>query len=206
MKNEEPFSPSTVERTRLRVDIPPIVVQSEHPPDDLPDTLWLDYDDGEDAEKGIMGAGPDSYVISPISKQNLFSNKYINCTGALGIGQDKISGEQVAFISHQDPEFLLHKGTEASAKFLTDMKATLNDLVTRSEENTVEVVLFGGNDDPMDPASKKTVDYKKSIEMLKRSVQDVLGYEPVIIDGPNHLAGAIDITVSVKERKIFIGR
>ena len=137
--------------------------------------------------------------------QNLFSDKYINCTGTVGIGRDKLSGKEIAFISHQDPDYFLNKGAEETEKFSNDLKATLNKLIAKSEDGTVEVALFGGNYDPADSTSKKSVDYKKSIEMLSAIVQECLGHTPVVLNEANHDKGAIDVTVVTQERKIFIG-
>lgn len=200
---EMPKSP----KKELRPDISKIQIQAESL-DDMDDServLWLDFQSGDDAE-GVKSAGVETYVISPVSEKNLFSDKYLNCTGTVGIGRDKVSGKEIAFISHQDPDFFLKKGTEGREKFIADLKATLDDLVNRSEENTVEVVIFGGNDDPSDDLSKKSVDYKESVDTLTEIIRDSIGREPTMLGEPNHGDGAIDVTVLTQQRKIVIDR
>ena len=206
MEKEQIIIQKQTEVLPLRTDITEIKVSTESLDGDLPDTLWIDFDYGEDKEKGIKSAGPETYVISPITEQNLFSDKYLNCTGTVGIGRDKISGKEIAFISHQDPDFFINKGQEETDIFANDLRTTLDELVSRSEIGTVDVVIFGGNDNPDDLSSKKTTDYLKSIEVLNKIISAVFGHNPTVLSGPNRDGGAIDITVLTKERKVFIGR
>ena len=116
----------------------------------------------------------------------------------------KPSGKNIAFISHQDPEFIVNKSREETDIFKTDLKATLKELLARSETGTVEVVIFGGNDDPSDYASKKSTDYRRSVELLNEIIRDGLGHDPAVLVGPNHGGGSRDVTVITKNRKIYI--
>lgn len=206
METEQNLIQNQPEGLRLRADIPQIQLILESPEDDSEDSLWVDFDFGEDHENGIKGAGFNSYVISPITEQNLFSDKYLNCTGTIGIGRDKISGKEISFLSHQDPEFFVNKGQEETDNFKNSLKSTLDELVSRSEDGTIEVVLFGGNIDIDDPTSKKSSDYIKSIEILNEIIHDTIGCDPVVLEGPNHSLGAIDVRVFTKERKVLIGK
>ena len=208
MKNKnEPSQNSFNEAEKIvhRTDIPKIQIQTESPEEESEDVLWLDFQSGDDAE-GIRSAGVETYAISPVTEQNLFSDKYLNCTGVVGIGRDKVSGKEIAFISHQDPEYFLNKGSEEMERFSNDLKLTLSDLVTKSEEGTIEVVLFGGNDDPIGLESKKSIDYKKSIGMLTELVQSSVGIAPTVLSEANHEGGAVDVTVLTQERKVFVGK
>lgn len=205
MADKLTFTPSEFKRVQLRPDIPSIEICA--PIEDPPDLfLWVDFNYGEEPEKGIKDAGLNTYVISPVTEQGLFSDKYINCTGVVGIGRDKVSGKEIAFISHQDPEFFVNRGEEEREEFLADLKEAIDELQARSEDATVEVVLFGGNSDPTNAASKKSVDYRKSIEILTAALRKCLGCSPTILEGPNLDEGGIDVTVFTQERKISIGR
>ncbi len=186
-------------------NVPPIQVQNESFEDKEGESMWIDFQSGDDAE-GIKSAGMETYVISPVTEKNLFSDKYLNCTGVVGIGKDKLSGKEVAFISHQDPEYFVHKGPEYSEKFKNDLKETLNELVARSESGTVEVVIFGGKIDPDNSESKKSVEYVKSIDILNGIIRDSVGRSPAIVSGPIQTEGAVDVTVLTQERKISIVR
>jgi len=209
MSLEKNFFEQESEVLKLRVDIPLIRTQEGQSPEDekVPlDPLWVDFRYGEDKEKGIKSDGIETFVISPISERDLFSNEYINCTGIVGIGRDKITGKEIAFLSHQDPDYLLHRkgNPENLKKFVEEFKKTLTELVDRSDEETVEVTLFGGNDDPLDSLPKKTSDYVNVVQILNEATKDIIGYKPTIVMGPNHGEGAIDVTVIVQERKIII--
>ena len=205
MEGEKMIISDMPEGPKLKPGIPAITVEAEYDGYSPEDSLWVDYDFGDDPEKGIISGGPESYVISPVTSENLFSDKYLNCLGTIGIGRDAITGKEIAFISHQDPEFFLNRGPEQTKKFETDFKNIINDLVAQSQEGTIEIILFGGNDTPDDPAAKKSVDYTKSIELLKGFVQETLGFRPTVIQGPNRRGGAIDATVFTAERKIIFG-
>lgn len=181
-----------------------IEIVAEFPPDNIEDPLWVDFDFGENSEMGVKSSGQQTYVISPVSEQNLFSDKYINCTGTVGFGRDKTTGKEIAFISHQDPEYFLNKGDEETQIFTTDLEATLRDLLSRSVDGTVEVILFGGNDEKDAPKSKKSIDYEKSIKMLSKVVEGCIGRVPVVVRDANHMPGAVDATIITQERKIFI--
>ncbi|MEX2436691.1 MAG: hypothetical protein WD471_00830 [Candidatus Paceibacterota bacterium] len=206
MENEKNFFGNKPEIFRLREDVPKIETQERQSSEEIDESepLWVDFQYGEDKEKGIKSDGIETFVISPISEENLFSDKYLNCTGTVGIGRDKKNGKEIAFLSHQDPEYLLHKDPKNVEKFIEEFSKTLNELVDKSEDKTVEVSIFGGNDDPLDSLSKKTSDYKKVVEILNKTTRDIIGYEPTIIEGPNHGEGAIDVTIIVQERKIII--
>jgi hypothetical protein len=208
MENENNFTPDESGRSEKIVsgtEIPKIEIQMGAPEYEQGDSLWLDFQSGDDAE-GIKSAGVETYVISPVTERDLFSDKYLNCTGVVGIGRDKTSGKEIAFISHQDPEYFLNKGSEETSRFSNDLRMTLNELLTRSEEGTIEVVLVGGNDDPADSESKKTVDYKKSITILTEIVQSILGVAPTIPAEANHEGGAVDVRVFTQDRKVFVDK
>ena len=188
-----------------RVDIPRIQVQTESPEDEPENVMWIDFQSGDDAE-GVKSAGVETYVISPITEQDLFSDKYLNCTGVVGIGRDKASGKEIAFISHQDPKYFINKGPEFTGKFVNDLKSTLNELIARSVKDTVEVVIFGGKIDPAKPESKVTIEYQKSKDILNSTAREVIGKDPTVINEPSSTEGAIDVTVITQKRKILISK
>jgi len=199
---------ATFESVRLREDIAPIERENGEPQeDDESEPLWIDFDAGPPLEDdGTKHDGPNTYLISPISERDLFSDKNINCTAVLAIGRGKITGKEIAVISHQNPEYFVDGEPEKTERFTTDLKARLNDLKQQSEEATVEVILLGGNYDPKDPGSEKSVQYRKSIDLLAKVVQETLGFDPNVLTGPNLRPGGTDIHVATQARKIFIER
>lgn len=178
------------------------VVRGESPDDIEP--LWVDFDYGDDEENGIKSPGFQTYVISPVTERDLFADKYINCTGVVGIGKEKNSGKQRAFISHQNPQYFLHGGSDATELFVQDLKVTLTELLNQSDQETLEFGLFGGNDDSEDGESQKNIDYTESITLLTRIITECTGITPVILNDANHEEGAVDVTILTQERKVFI--
>jgi hypothetical protein len=69
-------------------------------------------------------------VISNINTQNKYSNRYYNCTGIVVIGKDKETGENISFLTHQDPLYFLVEGQRE--KFTVATQEVLLDLKERS--------------------------------------------------------------------------
>ena len=121
-------------------------------------TYWVDFEGGDlealEAE-GFKHDGPESYLISPVDTRNWLSDHYFSCTGVVGIGRDAGTGKEISFLSHQDPNYFIDGGYEKPEKFAQALKNTLLELKVKSQENTVEVLLLGGNFNP----SAKVGDY-----------------------------------------------
>ncbi|MEX0918332.1 MAG: hypothetical protein WDZ93_04215 [Candidatus Paceibacterota bacterium] len=207
MKETPEQRSSAFESVQLREDITPIERQLGEFPEDEDELLWIDFEAGPEFEDdGTKHDGPNTYLISPITEQKLFSDKNINCTAVLGIGRSRETGKEVAFISHQNPEYFLKGGPEATKKFTNDLTDTLKELQQRSEQKTVEVVILGGNYEPSDISAKKSREYTESIEVLGDIVRHTLGYDPSVLTGPNLRDGGTDINVDTQTRKIWITR
>lgn len=54
-----------------------------------------------------LSAGPYTYVISELSETPKKSLGYLNCTGVVATGISKESGNNISFISHQEPSRIL---------------------------------------------------------------------------------------------------
>ena len=54
-------------------NVPPIQVQNESFEDKEGESMWIDFQSGDDAE-GIKSAGMETYVISPVTEKNLSLN------------------------------------------------------------------------------------------------------------------------------------
>src|SRR3989344_1434835 len=75
--------------------------------------------------KGFRNHGDYSYVISTIDKQDKFSDGFRNCTGLLVAGQDKNTGENISFLSHEDPGYFL--SSDGKPHFLIDFRERLEE-------------------------------------------------------------------------------
>jgi hypothetical protein len=164
-------------------------------------------------EQGFKNAGRRSYVISPVDTLDKFSRTFKNCTGMIVTGQDKETGENISFMSHQYPgHFLLDD--EAGGKFGSDLRERLRELKEKSVDGTIDAVIVGGNylkkayfkrigesDD-----AKFRHNYIDSIKLLSTEVQIVFGFEPVVITGPKMVGGADDIFYDNKHRRLYAMR
>mgnify|MGYP001616859372 CR=1 FL=1 len=161
------------------------------------------YGNPEDlAEKKFKNAGKYSYVISPIDNSDKFSKSFLNCTGRVVTGQDKNTGEDISFLSHQDPAYFLRE-TNRNV-FLSDLRQRLNELKEKGAEGTVDAVIIGGNYLPNNAEFQKH--YLESIKLLSEETLKILGFEPVVMTGPKTTPGADDVFYDNKNRRLYIMR
>ncbi|MBU3978748.1 hypothetical protein KJ980_07225 [Patescibacteria group bacterium] len=126
-------------------------------------------------------ASEQSYIISPLDENNKASNLYNDCTGILLIGQDKITGNNISLLSHQNPRyFLINQDNKNTFKHGLDL--ALEEAKKRCFEGTIDIVIFGGNYLKENALSQNN--YINSVNLLNEEVKKVLGFEPFVITGP----------------------
>lgn len=137
-----------------------------------PKTLLVDYyeDHHNNDAKGITNERVKTYAISGISELNKFSLRYKNCTGIIVSGQDKVTGQNISFFTHQDSMKVLPDG-EVRDRFLADIKGRLREMNNRSTPGTIDAVIFGGNyldsekeHKKEDPGVGDRVEYEKKLQ------------------------------------------
>ena len=94
--------------------------------------------------QNFRNAGEHSYVISSVDGSNKFSKSFKNCTGLIVAGIDRVTGKNISFMSHEDPDFFLG-GEFGKTSFIDDLTERLDELKERSIEGTVDAVIMGGN-------------------------------------------------------------
>ncbi|MBI4118210.1 MAG: hypothetical protein HY455_01575 [Parcubacteria group bacterium] len=158
--------------------------------------------------ESFKNAGMHSYVISTIDNANKFSEGYADCTGLVVAGQDKETGENVSFLSHQDPSyFLTLVGLEAN--FKRDLKERLEEFKRRCKEGTIDAVIVGGNyfiDKFPEHDHEYRAKYLQSINLLKGEVSQVFGFEPVVMTGPKIVSGKDNIFYDNERRRLYVVR
>lgn len=161
-------------------------------------------------ENGFKNSGFGSYLISPIGEGIWHSDHYMNCTAVVAIGRDADTGKEISFLSHQDPRYFVDGGTEKAEIFSRELGESLKELKARSQSDTVEVSLLGGNYDVNTKEEEKGYQhrhYRQSIEKLRQIVQDSLGFDPKVLAGPNNNIGLETIIiVETQKRKVWIER
>lgn len=169
------------------------------------------YDDAYFLKKeGYLTGGDVSYVISPIEKYAFTSDNYVDCTGMAVVGLELGGDENLAFITHQNPDSFLKDTKE---KFIEDIQFRLKEIKTRCEKGTIDVVLFGGlftyveGREDSDPSRKEYIqEYIDSIKLLSEQVYEVLGFYPEVVVGPKLAGSSEAITFDTYNRRLYLGR
>ena len=155
----------------------------------------------------FKNAGDYSYVISTIDTADKVSRTYRNCTGLVVSGQDKETGENISFLSHQDPQYFLEEASDRRNTFVGDLRGRLKELKERCVPGTIDAVIVGGN--YFKDVQKYKEQYIKSIGLLSQVVQQELGFEPTAITGPktdSFLPGSDNIFYDNGHRRLYIMR
>jgi hypothetical protein len=169
-------------------------------PDEHNVSYWMKASDMDRA--GLKNAGENSYVISPVDDFNKYSMGFRNCTGLVAVGEDKETGKNISFLSHQNPKFFLTSSNKDI--FIKDLNNQLQELKEKSLEGTVDVAIVGGNYVKGREGSEKN--YLASIGLLSAEVSSALGFEPVVITGPKITSHNDQVFLNNAERKLYIVR
>jgi hypothetical protein len=175
-----------------------------------PDQLEAEFFDG------FPISGNNDYFISKdganfISMVDGLDKKetgFLNCTGLVVCGIDKVTGKNISFMTHQDSIQLFMLGGKAD--FVMHLETQLNEIKDQCRPGTIDAVVVGGILDSgfeTDEGIYKK-DYLESLKLLSREVDNVLGFDPVVVNGPK-----IDATdswdnfyFSTEERKAYLIR
>lgn len=153
-------------------------------------------------ERNIRNAGMGTYVISETNKTDKYSEEYANCTGIALVGTDKDTGEQISFLSHQNPPIFLDV---YKRRFKKDLISAIRTHKERSLPGTVDAVIFGGNRSFF---ARDLSEYSKSIKMLSDICKGELSFEPTVLTGPNieTETGKTAAFLDTQNRRLYIVR
>lgn len=158
------------------------------------------------AENKITHAGRRTYVISDVNERDKYSDGYWNCTGIAVIGIDKKTQKEVSFLSHQAPT-VISKINKNS--FENDLSKSIELMLQRCEDGTVDVVMFGGRYVVSNPEFfKKTMaEYIVATKTVKNICFKKLGFEPLVIAGPD-MRGypSTSVYLDTQERRLYLLR
>ncbi len=163
-------------------------------------------------KKGFKNGGIDSYVISPLDGLNKFSGNFRNCTGLVVSGQDRDTGENVSFLTHQSPRFIF-LNQKRQDLFLSDLKSSLLEIKEKCEEGSIDALLFGGNyvDDQAINNHISTTQinknrYLNSIKLISEVVDQELGFQPAVATGPKRTPGEDRVVFDNQKKRLYISR
>jgi len=209
----------TLKSEHLNDGVKPIIAcletagQSSSPPE-MPNTgiefVDLYGDNRELHEQGFKKEGKEDYIISPINSNSKFSVEFADCTGIVAVGSEIISGNNISFMSHQNPSYFL---TEKREKFIADLRERLEEIKRKSQKGTIDVVIFGGR-------YSKTRDFKESdplrnifiqeyidsIKLLSAEINKELGFYPTVIVGPKLSPSEDSVAFNNENRRLYVTR
>lgn len=139
-----------------------------------------------------------SYVISDCDQSDKFSEQYYNCTGIIMVGEHKTTKQQHSIMTHQYPKHLVQKTKE---NFEQDLTEGMNTICETSKRNSIDVIIFGGNEDFDDLA-----EYKTSVSHITEIMKTKFDFEPTIIAGPNLERGGTHAYFNTQKRLLYIVR
>lgn len=151
------------------------------------------------SEENLLNGGWRTYVISPIDNRDKISTAYRNCTGLIVTGIDKITSENISFLSHQDPGFFLNN-QESYEEFKADLVSQIEKIKDRCEEGTIDSVIVGGNSTSKD----RKDDYVRSIKLLSNTVEKILNFSPIVATGPKLAGLGESVYFDTKNRNLII--
>ena len=164
-------------------------------------------------ENGFTHDGYETYIISAIDSDDKGSDDYLDCTGIVAVGVDRETGENISFMSHQAPKKFLEKHRQ---KFLEDLRNHLKELKDRSEDQTIDIRIFGGNFLPpgryrhdqgvkIIKSESYMNNYVDSIRILSETIRECLGFDPEVI-GPKLQTGFDTAYFDTKSRRLYLVR
>lgn len=167
----------------------------------------------EQKEEGFIGEFRENlwaYIISPIDSSDKFSLKYAECTGMVVVGTDKETGENISFLSHQNPNFFL---LYDDLNFFTELKKKVQEIKDRCEPDSFDAIMFGGKfanvKDFPDGHAIHEIDkemYLKSIESVSGTINSILGFNPEIISGPKFNPAYDHVVFRNNDRRLHLFR
>jgi hypothetical protein len=155
--------------------------------------------------KNFLNSGWGTYVLSVVDNRDKFSEGLYDCTSLVVAGIDKETKENISFLSHQNPKEFLKSEKE---DFVRHLKQQLAELKNKCIPGTIDAVVVGGN--YLTQGSMKGNPYKQnyldSIQLLTSEVKQVIGFEPMVVNGPKISSGQDRIHYDNKNRRLYFIR
>ncbi len=136
-------------------------------------------------------------VMSEVDSKDKFSEFSHDCLFLIVSGKDKKTGDNLSFLSHQSPRAFM-RSDENKEVFISSLRIKLNEIKSRCEPGTIDVVMAGGEfideyetDFVTFQTKQRTEEenfskstYLGSVKLLSNEVQKLFGFEPIVVNGP----------------------
>ena len=144
-------------------------------------------------------AGSPTYVVSPIDERPKFTEELYDCTTLVAVGREDGTGQEVSFLTHQDPKWFLKK---QGHHFEKDTEERLRELKERCLAGTVDIVIAGGL---FGEEANYASHYTETLKKLTSLVKEVFGFTPVVVSGPKD-RGHDNVYFDTAKRRLFVIR
>lgn len=220
MKEKIPSGPNTLKLEHLNPNIKPIMACMDstkytdfdyfkkHSLREENNTTNVDWHQTSEyfKENNLLNSGLQSYVISTIDNKNKFSEGFYDCTSLIVSGLDRSTKKLVSFLSHQNPnEFLFRK----QINFKKHLEKILSEIKEKCEPNTIDAIIIGGNYLPTQKPTKSSYSAQKylgSIKLLSKNTEKILGFKPVVINGPKLSSNSDSLYFENDTRRLYFLR
>lgn len=160
-------------------------------------------------EKGYIKNGDEGYIMSAISGSEKMSFNYAECTGVAVVGIDINTGENISFLTHQNPTHFLNK---ERGEFINDMRGRLLGIKERCKEGTIDATIFGGRYAYAREYRGSKIEkifikeYVNSVKLLGRLIDTNLGFSPTVIVTPKFNSSFDAVIFDTENRRLYITR
>ncbi len=149
-----------------------------------------------------------TYAISAVDSESKYTKGLQDCTCLVVSGISKKTGENISFLTHQDPKEFMGKHRN---EFIDALEGQLDKIKLKCKARTIDAVLLGGKlfPDPNYLGDKQKIrdEYLDPVALISSTVKDTLGFRPTIINGPKNKEDCSDEVYYVNnERKINLVR
>jgi len=138
------------------------------------------------------------YNLSNIDNVNKYSEDYSTCTGIVAVGIDKNTKERISFLTHHNPILFDNKETSSvneHKKFQDNLDFLLKDFHERTEDGSVDILLFGGSS-----SSNFSSD---SIKYLNNVIKKEFKFKPTIVTDTNSVGDIISVFLDTKNSRFY---
>jgi len=150
------------------------------------------------------------WTISTVDNFNKFSEKLLDCTALVVVGKDKTTGENISFISHQNPFEILND--KIGRKFNIDLKKRLTEIKERCKAGSISATIVAGKypkknmASPFATVEEMRKDYLDSIELISNEIELTLELKPTIFNGPKFVRNYDNIYFDNEKMRLYLMR
>lgn len=136
------------------------------------------------------------YVMSPIDNADKNSEHFYACTGLVVVGKSLKEAGNISFLTHQTPD-------SVDKLFSGALEEQLINIKKESKDKTIDAIVFGGGETSNDFHKKN---YKTSIKFLGEEVKKILGFEPIVFNGPKIINDQDKVYFDNENRRLYLYR